>query len=122
MTHREKTQGHIERLEQVFEMIGKRPQTKPCRAINGIVAEGEETVEGSARASRSIQVWLRRPKRSNTMRWRATAPLCMGRSLKMPKAAALLNESLREEMKPEKLLTQIGASKADKIAAAKMAG
>ena len=25
--------------------IGKRPQTKPCEAINGIVAEGEETIE-----------------------------------------------------------------------------
>jgi hypothetical protein len=62
------------------------------------------------------------PKRSNTMRWRATAPLCMGRSLNMPKAAALLSESLREEMKAEKFLTQVGASKADKIAATKMAG
>jgi ferritin-like metal-binding protein YciE len=67
MTHREKTQGHIERLEQVFEMIGKRPQTKPCQAINGIVAEGEETVEGSARASRSIQVWLRRRPSGRTL-------------------------------------------------------
>jgi hypothetical protein len=56
------------------------------------------------------------------MRWRATAPLCMGRSLNMPKAAALLSESLREEMKAEKFLTQVGASKADKIAATKMAG
>ena len=44
-THREETQGQIERLEQVFEMIGKRPQTKSCEAINGIVAEGEETIE-----------------------------------------------------------------------------
>ena len=56
------------------------------------------------------------------MRWRATAPLCMGRSLNMPKAAALLSESLREEMKAEKFLTQVGASKADKIAVTKMAG
>src|ERR1700728_3787489 len=44
-THREETQGHIERLEQVFEMLGKRAQTKPCEAINGIVAEGDETIE-----------------------------------------------------------------------------
>jgi hypothetical protein len=50
------------------------------------------------------------------------APLCMGRALNMAKAAALLNESLREEMKAEKFLTQIGASKGDKIAATKMAG
>jgi hypothetical protein len=33
----------------------------------------------------------------------------------------LLNESLQEEMKAEKLLTQIGASKADKMAATKLA-
>ena len=39
----------------------------------------------------------------------------------MPKAAALLSESLQEEMKAEKLLTQIGASKADKTAATKIA-
>ena len=39
-THREETQGQIERLEQVFEMIGTRPQAKPCEAINGILAEG----------------------------------------------------------------------------------
>jgi hypothetical protein len=32
MAHREETQGHIERLEQVFEIIGKRPQTKPLRS------------------------------------------------------------------------------------------
>jgi ferritin-like metal-binding protein YciE len=44
-THREETQGQIERLEQVFEMIGERPQTRPCEAINGIVAEGEETID-----------------------------------------------------------------------------
>jgi ferritin-like metal-binding protein YciE len=41
-THREEIQGQIERLEQVFEMIGKRPQAKPCEAI---VAEDEETIE-----------------------------------------------------------------------------
>ena len=50
-THREETQGQIERLEQVFEMIGKRPQTKPCEAINGIVAEGEETIEDFGESS-----------------------------------------------------------------------
>src|ERR1700689_833748 len=45
LAHRDETQGQIERLERVFEMIGKRPQSKPCEAINGIVAEGEEAME-----------------------------------------------------------------------------
>jgi ferritin-like metal-binding protein YciE len=39
-THREETQGQIERLEQVFEMLGKRPQTKPCEAF---VRSGESS-------------------------------------------------------------------------------
>ena len=43
--HREQTHGHIERLEEVFEMMGKRSQTKPCEAIKGIISEGEETIE-----------------------------------------------------------------------------
>jgi ferritin-like metal-binding protein YciE len=43
-------------------MIGKRPQAKPCEAINGIVAEGEETIENSAKARRSIPVWLQPAK------------------------------------------------------------
>jgi ferritin-like metal-binding protein YciE len=32
-------------LEQVFEIIGKRPRAKACDAILGIIAEGEEVVE-----------------------------------------------------------------------------
>ena len=43
--HREQTHGHVERLEEVFEMMGKRSQTKPCEAIRGIISEGEETIE-----------------------------------------------------------------------------
>ena len=61
-----RTQGHIERLEQVFEMLGKRPQTKPCEAINGIVAEGEETIEDFGESAAINTAWLRRAKRSNT--------------------------------------------------------
>lgn len=43
--HKEETQGHIERLQEVFELIGKRAQGKTCEAIQGIIAEGEEIIE-----------------------------------------------------------------------------
>lgn len=43
--HKDETQGHIERLQQVFELIGKRAQGKTCEAIQGIIAEGEEIIE-----------------------------------------------------------------------------
>ena len=38
--HAEETQGHIERLEQVFELIGKPARGKTCDAILGILEEG----------------------------------------------------------------------------------
>ncbi|KAK0341746.1 hypothetical protein LTR94_025132, partial [Friedmanniomyces endolithicus] len=43
--HYEETEGQIERLQQVFEIIGKRAQGKTCDAIEGILAEGEEIAE-----------------------------------------------------------------------------
>ena len=74
-THREETQGQIERLEQVFEMIGKRPQAKPCEAINGIVAEVRRRSNNSVRAPRSIPVWSQPARPSNIMKWPATGRL-----------------------------------------------
>lgn len=44
-THLQQTEGHVERLQQVFEIIGKRAHGKTCEAIQGIIAEGEEIIE-----------------------------------------------------------------------------
>ena len=45
--HKDETQGQVERLQQVFEIIGKRAQGKTCPAIDGIVEEGEEVMSES---------------------------------------------------------------------------
>jgi ferritin-like metal-binding protein YciE len=45
LQHRDETQGQIERLEQVFELLGKPARGKTCEAIQGIIAEGEEIIE-----------------------------------------------------------------------------
>jgi ferritin-like metal-binding protein YciE len=121
-THREETQGQIERLEQVFEMIGKRPQAKACEAINGIVAEGEETIEefGESAAIDTGLVAAGQAVEHYEMA-RYGALVAWAGQLGMPKAAALFNENLQEEMNAERLLTQIARSKADKTAATKMA-
>src|SRR5258705_7290417 len=37
LEHREQTEGHIERLEKTFEMIGKKAKGKKCDAILGII-------------------------------------------------------------------------------------
>ena len=47
-THREQTQGQIERLEQIFELLGKPARGVQCEAINGIIEEGKEIMEDFA--------------------------------------------------------------------------
>ena len=39
------TEIQIERLEQVFEMLGEDAGAKPCAAMDGIIEEGEEIME-----------------------------------------------------------------------------
>jgi ferritin-like metal-binding protein YciE len=44
--HLTQTQGHVERLQQVFQMLGVEPDGgTPCRAMQGLVEEGEEKIE-----------------------------------------------------------------------------
>jgi len=45
LAHREQSQHQIERLDQVFEALGKRAKGKTCAAMNGLAEEGEEAVE-----------------------------------------------------------------------------
>ena len=43
--HREETEGHIDRLEEVFEMIGEPPEKEECEAIEGLIEEHDEFLE-----------------------------------------------------------------------------
>jgi ferritin-like metal-binding protein YciE len=44
-TQRAETENQIERLQQVFEMIGKPPRGKPCEAMQGILEEANEIAQ-----------------------------------------------------------------------------
>src|SRR4051794_34772637 len=43
--HLVQTQGHVERLNKVFEVLGEKGQPKPCKAMMGLIEEGTETME-----------------------------------------------------------------------------
>ena len=46
-THLQETRGHVERLERVFSDIGMPMPTEQCKAMRGLIAEGEEIVKAS---------------------------------------------------------------------------
>lgn len=117
--HQEQTEGHIDRLQQVFEILGKQPRGKTCDAIEGIVAEGEEIIEefkdtmaldaGLISAAQAVEHY--EITRYGTLkRW--------AEELGMPEAAKLLDQTLQEEVKTDGDLTKLADKSANQRAKA----
>jgi ferritin-like metal-binding protein YciE len=117
-THREETEGQIERLEQIFELLGKKPQGKTCEAIKGILDEGTEIMDefkgtealdaGLVSAAQAVEHY--EMARYGTLKAWAT-------QLGMRDAAKLLDETLAQEKNADKLLSRIATGGANKMAA-----
>jgi len=45
LKHLAQTEGHVDRLKSTFELLGEKAQPKPCKAMMGLVQEGQETIE-----------------------------------------------------------------------------
>jgi Mn-containing catalase len=46
--HLVQTEGQVERLRKVFELLGEEAEPKPCKAMMGLIEEGKETIEKGA--------------------------------------------------------------------------
>src|SRR6185437_7545858 len=44
-SHRQETEGHVTRLEQIFENLGKNAKGKTCHGMEGVLSEGAELIE-----------------------------------------------------------------------------
>ncbi len=45
--HLQQTQVHVERLKKAFQLLGEKAQAKPCKAMLGLVQEGQEKIDES---------------------------------------------------------------------------
>lgn len=116
--HREETETHVERLQEVFELMGKRARGKTCPAIDGIIEEGEEIMAsfkdspaldaGLVSAAQAVEHY--EITRYGTLkRWAEV--------LGMKEAAALLSKTLDEESATDEKLTGIADQSANPEAA-----
>jgi ferritin-like metal-binding protein YciE len=46
--HLEETKGHVERLEKIFKDLGGSPKGKKCKAMEGLIEEGQEAIDEDA--------------------------------------------------------------------------
>ena len=112
--HRDETEAQVERLQQVFELIGKAARGKTCPAIDGIIEEGEEIMDeykdtaaldaGLISAAQAVEHY--EITRYGTLkRWAG--------ELGMADAVKLLDATLQEESKTDSALTKLADTSAN---------
>lgn len=117
-THREETEGQIERLEKVFEMLGKPARGVQCEAINGIIEEGKEVMEDFADSEAldaGILAAAQAVEHYEITRYGSLKT--WAQELGMDDAAKLLDQNLQEEKKTDKLLTDLAEARVNTKAA-----
>jgi ferritin-like metal-binding protein YciE len=117
--HHGETEGHVERLEKIFELIDKPARAKTCDAIQGILDEGKEIMEeykgcealdaGMLAAAQAVEHY--EISRYGTLKQWA-------QQLGMKDAVRLLDETLREEKKTDESLTSLAEASVNLAAAA----
>ena len=117
-THREETEGHVDRLQDIFEQLGKPARGKTCDAILGIIDEGKEVMEefkgapaldaGLTAAAQAVEHY--EISRYGTLKTWA-------QQLGMQDIAKLLDQTLQEEIKTDQLLTKLSLAGVKKKAA-----
>jgi len=117
-THQEQTEGQIERLEQVFEMVGKPARGKMCPAIVGIVEEGKEIMEdfaGSDALDAGLLSAAQAVEHYEISRY-GTLKTWAGQ-LGLKDAVPLLEATLKEEKETDALLSRLAEQSVNQKAA-----
>ena len=107
--HLAQTEQHVSRLEQVFELCGKKPQAKKCEAMEGLTKEGdsvlEETENGTMTRDAGIIMAAQKVEHYEIATYGTL--VVFAKTLGMNDAADILVETLKEEKDTDDILTGI---------------
>jgi ferritin-like metal-binding protein YciE len=109
--HHDETEGQIERLEKIFELMGKPARGKRCDAIEGLLDEGKEIMDeyagtpaldpGLLAAAQAVEHY--EISRYGTLK-------AWAEKLSMTEAVKLLGETLAEEKKTDDALSKLAVA------------
>ncbi|TPI32711.1 ferritin-like domain-containing protein [Mesorhizobium sp. B3-1-6] len=115
--HLKETEAQVDRLEQVFDILGKPARGKTCPAIDGIIEEGSEILEeykdepaldaglvGAAQAVEHYEI-----ARYGTL-------IAWAEELRLKDALPLLRQTLKEESDTDEALNALGENDANRRA------
>lgn len=107
--HTTVTQEQVARLEQVFEILGKKPQAKKCEAMEGLTKEAESIIEETEKGSKTRDVALIMAAQKVEHYEIATygSLVQITKTMGMTEISDILAETLAEEKETDQLLTDI---------------
>ncbi len=117
--HLEETRKQVQRLDEVFKLVGEKPEGVECKAILGIIAEGDEVIEefgGSDAIDAGLISAAQAVEHYEITRYGTL--LAWAEQLELPDAAELLKETLVEEENTDELLSELAEDLANPAAAA----
>ena len=117
--HRGETEGQVERLEQVFELLGQSPKGKKCPGIEGILEEGKEILDefkGMAALDAGLLSAAQAVEHYEISRYGTL--IAWAEKLGHREAIPLLQENLDEEKATDKALTELAETAINEYAEA----
>ena len=106
--HLEQTNGHVERLQQIFEALGERAGGKKCLGMEGLVAEGAEVMKDDFEGDVMDAALISAAQRVEHYEIAAYGTLCeFADLLGESEHASLLRETLDEEKQTDAKLSEL---------------
>ncbi len=118
--HRDETEGQVERIERVFDIIGKPARGKTCDAIDGILEEGNEVMKdfkGNPALDAGLLAGAQAVEHYEISRYGTL--IAWAKVMRLSEAPDLLQETLEQEVKTDELLTKIAKKAVNAAATAK---
>ena len=106
--HQRETEGQVQRLEKVFQLIEEPAKGKKCAAIEGIIEEGQEIMEeykGSPALDAGLLAGAQAVEHYEISRYGTLK--AWAEKLGLPQAVKLLDQTLTEEKNTDEALTEL---------------
>ena len=109
--HLEETEGHVERCESVFELLGKTAQAKKCEAMAGLIKEAEEIMEESEDGVMRDAGIISAAQKVEHYEIATYGTLCQfAKTLGLDEVKNILGKTLQEEKNADDKLTTVAES------------
>ena len=106
--HLEQTKGHVQRLEQIFDMLGKKATGKKCVGMEGLIKEGSEIMGEDFEESVMDAALIAAAQRVEHYEIAGYGTVCaFAELLGETEHAALLQQTLVEEKETDEKLTEL---------------